>query len=112
MKVTRVYKVALPADGTNAVQLIAGANLATGKKAQLRSLRLVTDNTAALVVSMGVSGDERKIATLAALESQNVPLNADGIAQWTGAGGDLYVKLNAAIAANKELHIYATFSII
>jgi hypothetical protein len=108
MIVTRVYKKILPADATNAVQLIAGASLPAGKSAQLRSLHICSTNDAAETVTIGVAGDERKVAIVAATSQQQLPHNPDGWAQFTGAGGDLYAKLSVALTANKELHLYAT----
>lgn len=111
MTLQRVYKKLLPADGTNAVELIDTALLPAGKSAQLRSLHIVSDNGAAETVTIGTASAERKIAVVPATSQVTLPFNYDGWASWAGGDGDLYAKLSVALTASKELHIYATFVI-
>lgn len=111
MVITRVYKKLLPADGTNAVELIDTASLPSGKSVQMRSLHLVTDNGAAETVTIGTANAERKVAVVPATSQVTLPHNPDGWASWAGGDGDLYAKLSVALTAAKELHLFATFAI-
>lgn len=111
MTLKRVYKKLLPADATNAVELIDTLLLPAGKSATLRSLHIVTDNGAAETVTIGTANDERKVAVVPATSQVSLPFNYDGWANWAGGDGDLYAKLSVALTAGKELHLYATFII-